>query len=52
MIAESKKALKVIRVAANKTSRDQIGGNTLSIMDIQYMTHLRLKLHSFFASHF
>lgn len=46
MNAESQKALKVIRVAANKTGREQNRIDTLGIRDIQYMTHLRPKLHT------
>lgn len=36
----------MIRVAANKTGREQNRIDTLGVRDIQYMTHLRPKLHT------
>lgn len=47
---ESQKPLKVLRVAANKTDREPTrkgwSKGKLGLRDIQYMTHLRLKLHN------
>lgn len=49
-ISKATQALKVIRVAANKTDGKPIGKaqnkNTLGLRDVQYITHLRLKLHT------